>query len=364
MEIILGISAAFIVTFIVLPIVIKVSKSIDLLDNPDQRKIHATGTPSLGGIAIFLGFSLAVLITIPLSDLSQIKFFLFGLMVMVFLGVRDDVANMTAKHKLVVQLFCASVVVYFSDIQLSGFYNIFGIGDLPTWFNIPFSIFVIVALTNSLNLIDGIDGLAGSVGILVLGFLGWFFLMTNQTAYAVICISLVGSLIAFLFYNWNPSKIFMGDTGSLSMGFVISCLTIHFINLAGEGAMPTFPLHSSVGVGMSLLILPISDTLRVFVIRFMNGKNPLDPDRNHLHHGLLKMGMNHSKATITLVSFNTVILVMAIYLNQYLTNGELILAVGAVVVLFSLVFEFRLSRLKYQKRSVTTTPNLYISKSA
>jgi len=363
MQIVLAVLSSFIVTFIVLPIIIKVSRSIDLLDNPDRRKIHSISTPSLGGIAIFLGFSLAVLITVPLADLSAIRYFLFGIIIMVFLGVRDDVANMTAKHKLAIQIFAALMVVYFSEIRLDGFYGIFGVNDMPVWFNIPFSVFVIVALTNSFNLIDGIDGLAGSIGILILGYLGWAFLAEGHIAYSVICISLVGALFAFLFYNWFPSKVFMGDTGSLSMGFVISSMVIHFINLANDGGF-TLPIESAVGVGMSLLILPIYDTLRVFTIRFVNGKNPLDPDRNHLHHGLLKLGYNHAQATLILLSFNVIILAIAIVLNFYLKNGELILAIASIVAVITIFFEYKLSKLKYLKKSVARDRNLYVSKSA
>ncbi|WP_421874988.1 glycosyltransferase family 4 protein [Marinoscillum sp.] len=363
MQIVFAILSAFVVTFILLPVLIKVSRSIDLLDNPDRRKIHSISTPSLGGVAIYMGFALSVLITVPFHLLTEIKFILFGTIIMLLLGVRDDVASVTAKHKLAIQLFCALIVVYLSDIRLTGFYGLMGIYEMPMWFNIPFSIFVIVALTNSYNLIDGIDGLAGSVGILILGFFGWAFLAQGELAYAVMCISLVGSLFAFLYFNWFPSKVFMGDTGSLVLGFIVSSMAIHFINVADGGGF-VLPINASVGVGMSLLVLPIFDTLRVFAIRFYNGKNPLDPDRNHLHHGLLKLGMNHAQATITLVVFNLTILGLSILLNNYLKNGELIIAIASVVLVFLVVFEIRLSKLKHLKKQVTKPTNFYISKSA
>ncbi len=363
MQIIFAILSAFVVSFILLPIIIKVSRSVDLLDNPDRRKIHAISTPSLGGVAIFLGFMLSVLITIPFHALGEVKFVLFGILIMLFLGVRDDIAEVTAKHKLAIQIFAALVVVYFSDIRLEGFYGIFHIYNMPLWFNIPFSVFVIVALTNAYNLIDGVDGLAGSIGILILGFFGWAFLAADQLAYAIICISLVGALFAFLYFNWFPSKVFMGDTGSLVLGFVVSSMAIRFINVA-DGSDFVLPLNSSVGVCMSLLVLPIFDTLRVFTIRFYNGKNPLDPDRNHLHHGLLKLGMNHAQATISLLTFNAVILVIALAMNSYLANGELILLITSIIVLVLVLFEYRLSKLKYLRKQAKTNPNLYISKSA
>ncbi|MEQ8554306.1 MAG: MraY family glycosyltransferase [Cyclobacteriaceae bacterium] len=365
MQIVFAILAAFIITFILLPIIIKVSRSIDLLDTPDRRKIHSISTPSLGGIGIFIGFILSVLVIIPVAQLVEIKYFLFGLLIMLMLGVRDDVSSLTAKHKLAIQIFSALMVVYFSDIRLHGFYGIFGIENMPEWFNIPFSIFVIVALTNSFNLIDGIDGLAASTGILILGFFGWAFLAEGQIAFAVVSISVVGALFAFLFFNWYPSKIFMGDTGSLVLGFIVSSLAIKFINV-GDGADFVLPIDSSVGVCVAALILPIFDTLRVFFIRFRNGKNPLDPDRNHLHHGLLKLGMNHAQATTTLLVFNTSILTISLCLNSFLDNGSLLVVTFLIVIVSTMYFEYRLKNVKFFKKEVKVdaTPDLYISKSA
>ncbi|MEQ9302801.1 MAG: MraY family glycosyltransferase [Marinoscillum sp.] len=341
------------------------SRSIDLLDAPDRRKIHSISTPSLGGIGIFIGFILSVVVIIPLGQLVEIKYFLFGLIIMLMLGVRDDVSSLAAKHKLAIQIFSALLVVYFSDIRLTGFYGIFGIETMPEWFNIPFSIFVIVALTNSFNLIDGIDGLAASTGILILGFFGWAFLAEGQIAFAVVSISVVGALFAFLFFNWYPSKIFMGDTGSLVLGFTVSSLAIKFINV-GDGADFVLPIDSSVGVCVAALILPIFDTLRVFTIRFRNGKNPLDPDRNHLHHGLLKLGMNHAQATSTLLSFNILILVSALGLNNYMTNGSLLFVTFIFVVVSTFVFEQKLKSVKYFKKEskIGAKPDFYVSKSA
>ncbi|REE01625.1 MraY family glycosyltransferase [Marinoscillum furvescens] len=363
----LSIIAAFLMTFILLPVIIKVSRSVDLLDIPDRRKVHQISTPSLGGVAIFIGFMMALLMAVPLAGLVEIKYFLFGLVVIFILGVRDDISSLLAKNKLLTQVFAAVLVVNFTDIKLTGFYGIFGIYEMPAWFHIPLSLFVIVGLTNSFNLIDGIDGLAGSVAVFILSVLGWSFLSIGESTYAVVCISAIGALLAFLFFNWHPSKVFMGDTGSLMLGFMISSLAIKFINsgtIVFDGV--TLGGDATVGLAIALLILPIYDTSRVFAIRFRNGKNPLDPDRNHLHHGLLRLGLNHSKATLVLLIFNVIIFSSTLYLSNWMTNGPLLICALGVTVLLTLPFEILLLRkLRLAKSaSVSGDMDVYMSKSA
>lgn len=367
MYLVISILTAFTITFLLLPVVIKVSRSIDLLDIPDNRKIHSISSPSLGGVAIFTGFVLAVLIAVPLTHLVVLKFFLLSLVVIFFLGIRDDISSLQARHKLFIQLFAAFLVAYFTDIRLTGFYGMLGIGIMPDWFNVPFTIFVIVALTNAFNLIDGIDGLASCVAIFIFSFFGWLFLSAGEVSYAIVCLSIVGSLTAFLFYNWYPSKVFMGDTGSLVLGFIIASLAIKFINIAPELSFGGFVnFDSSVGLSIAILILPIFDTLRVFTIRFINGRSPLDPDRNHLHHGLLKLGMNHGSATITLLSLNVFIFALSLILDGFLQNGELVLVILGVALLFGSALDISLYQKKYLGKSIEVVKekDLYLSKTA
>ncbi len=366
MLIILAITTAFTVAFILLPVIIKVSRSIDLLDAPDRRKIHNVSTPALGGIGIFIGGITAATMTIPFAELAGLKFLFFGLLIIFFMGLRDDISSLVAKHKLFAQIFAAILIVVFSDIQLRGLYGIFGINEMPIWFNIPFTIFVIVALTNSFNLIDGVDGLAGSVSILILTFFGTAFMFLGLDAYGIFAFSIAGAVFAFLFFNWHPSKVFMGDTGSMILGFVISALAIEFINSSPQIDILGLSINSPVGVAIGALIVPIFDTLRVFVIRFINGKNPLDPDRNHLHHGLLKLGFNHSQVTLTLLGLNVFILLTILVLDSFVGNLGLILTSIAIAGGLSLILGLKLSKKRFmgKEAAVLTKSNLYISKSA
>lgn len=366
MSVILSITAAFIISFILLPIVIKVSRSIDLLDIPDRRKIHSVSTPVLGGVGIFAGFIIAVTFAVPFHLLAELKYLLFGLLIIFFMGLRDDISSLSAKHKLLAQVFATFLVVYFSDIRLTGFYGMFGVHEIAGWLQIGLTMFVIVGLTNSFNLIDGIDGLAGSIGICILSFFGWVFLESGHLEYGVLALSVVGSLFAFLFFNWQPSKVFMGDTGSMILGFIVSSLAIQFINVSHGATLFNLEITSTVGLCVSVMIVPIFDTLRVFTIRFSKGRNPFDPDRNHIHHGLLTLGMNHASATITLVGFNVAIVVMAVWLNGTLTNGSLTVLTLTLALLANGVMDMMLYRKKHLRKSaqVKSKDDLYISKSA
>lgn len=367
MNLITAIVSSFILTFIMLPVIIKVSTSIDLLDAPDRRKIHSISTPSLGGIAIFLGFVFATLIVIPFGQFIELKFFMAGTLIIFFLGVRDDISSLQARHKLFTQLFAAFLVVVLADIRLTGFYGMLGIYEMPSWFSIPFSVFVIVTLTNSFNLIDGIDGLAGSVGVFILSCLAWFFLQVDMVPYALLSLSLVGALIAFLYFNWSPSKVFMGDTGSMMVGFSITTLIIQFINSSQSFELASgVQLNAPIALAVALLIIPIYDTLRVFIIRFMKGTNPLDPDRNHLHHGLLRLGMNHAQATMTLLLFNIYTVALALFLNQFLFNGEVLLIMLMSTVSICSLVDIKLYQKRYSRRVLKVMPekDVYLSKSA
>lgn len=365
MLILISVLVATLVTFIFLPVIIKVSKSIDLLDAPDIRKVHSVSIPSLGGVGIFIGFMLAIGIALPFVAIAEMKFFIAGIVITFLLGVRDDISSLEARQKVSVQLLCAFMVVYFSEVKLQGLYGIFGIESLPFGLASILSIFLIVALTNSYNLIDGIDGLAGSVALLVLTFFGWLFFQVGVFTLATLCFALSGALFAFLFFNWFPAKIFMGDTGSMMLGFVISVLAVQIINKTqGAQILDIVRIESSVGLAVGALILPIYDTLRVMTIRISRGISPFFPDRNHLHHALLKLGLNHAKATSSLLLVNFAILALSFVLNGILSNGVLILLDLAIIVSFGILIDFLGRKKRFMAISKSATSDLYISKSA
>src|SRR5690606_34319785 len=188
-----------------------------------------------------------------------------------------------------------------ADIRFTGLYGFMDIYQLPYLISVAISFLVIIVLTNSFNLIDGSDGLAGTLSVVALSFLGWWFYDANMMAYSLISFTLVGGVLSFLAFNWHPAKIFMGDTGSLSLGFALSTLVMLFVDrngtmLASEG----WKFHAPLAAGIALVIVPIYDTVRIFTKRSLNGRSPLKPDKSHVHHFLLRTGFRHNEVALPL----------------------------------------------------------------
>jgi UDP-N-acetylmuramyl pentapeptide phosphotransferase/UDP-N-acetylglucosamine-1-phosphate transferase len=362
MEILLSITAAFLATMTLMPIIIKLFRSIDLLDIPDKRKIHRESTPSLGGIAIFSGIIFSLLLSMSFVDLASQKYFIGASLLIFLLGVRDDLSSLMARHKLVIQIFAAVLVVYFGGWKIEGLNGLFGVDTFPYGLNGIFTIFVIVVLTNAFNLIDGIDGLAGSIALLITLFFGWYFMSAGLLVNAIIAISTAGAVLAFLLFNWFPSKVFMGDTGSMTLGFIISTLMVQFLTVPDSISFG-LGLVSPVSLCIALLILPVYDTLRVFFIRFYTRKNPLAPDRNHIHHVLLKLGMNHGQSSVILVTFNLAVLSFAL-LFQHLGDTVLILSIFSSTVLLGVLLDYKVMKKEAARTARLISSEVKLSKSA
>lgn len=350
MDFLVAACISFILTFITLPVVINVLNSIDLLDIPDRRKIHKVSTPSLGGIPFVFSALLSLLIVMPFSDLANIKFLLAGIIITFILGIRDDISSLNARQKLVVQCLAAFLVVHFLGVYLPSFYGFLGIQTISPIIGKLISVALIVILTNAFNLIDGIDGLAGGIAIIVFTFLGVWFYYNGINSFALLSISIASAILAFMYFNWYPSKIFMGDTGSMVLGFTLSTTLIKFIQVNEIAIWAKF--DASVAMAIGLFILPIYDTLRVFFKRIAQGKSPFQPDRNHVHHILLNFGMNHGQATTILLIYVIFNSVMS-WLFQPLGNNVLIiLQLALVAICGGILDRFIAKRLKRKERQL------------
>lgn len=317
-HILLSASLAFLITFFAIPIVIQVAKDKKLFDEPDERKVHKTVIPTLGGLGIFAGFIIATLMGVPSGITSELQYFAAATTVIFFLGLKDDILVLSASKKFIGQLVAAGIVIKFGGVLLNNMHGFLGIYEIPRIASIVLTIFTIIVITNSFNLIDGVDGLAGSLGLLTTLVFGIYFFFAGQLTYAVMALSLAGSIIAFLIYNFSPAKIFMGDTGSLLLGLVNSILVIKFINVAGnfnEGTTK-FALESAPAIGFAILMIPLFDTLRVFTLRILDRRSPFSPDRTHVHHFLLDIGFNHRMVTFTCVGVNIAFIAAAYFLRS------------------------------------------------
>ena len=330
---------AFTITFFAIPIIIQVARQKKLFDEPDERKVHKLVIPTLGGLGIFGGFILATLIGAPVGSL-ELQYFVAAAIVIFFLGIKDDILIISATKKFLGQLVAAGIIIKFGDVQISDMHGFMGINTIPHLASIVLTLFTIIVIINSFNLIDGVDGLAGSLGLLTSSIFGAYFYYTGQLLYGVMALSLAGSLIAFLIYNFSPAKIFMGDTGSLLIGLINSILVIKFINTAGAPNI-AFPLQAAPALGFAILIVPLFDTLRVFALRILSRRSPFSPDRTHVHHFLLELGYSHKKITLLCVSFNIALILFAFSLRSLGTTSVIGILLLVSFILISIIYYSR-----------------------
>lgn len=337
--IILSAILAFVITFFAIPVIIEIAKSKKLFDEPDERKVHKAVIPTLGGLGIFAGFIIAILMCVPetSAEIGNLKNFTAACIVIFFLGLKDDILVLSASKKFIGQLIAAAIIMKFGNIEINNMYGFLGIHEIPTYASIFLTLFTIIVITNSFNLIDGVDGLAGSLGLITsLVFGTYFYLADTEGAYAlyaVMAFSLSGAIIGFLIYNYSPAKIFMGDTGSLLLGIINSILVIKFINVAPNIALP-ISSSASPAMGFAILMVPLFDTLRVFGLRILDRRSPFSPDRIHVHHYLLDLGFSHRKITI----YCSIVAVLFITIAYFLRNINTTLLVGILLTIaFSLI---------------------------
>ncbi len=331
---------AFLITFFSIPVIIEVAKEKKFFDEPDERKVHNAVIPTLGGLGIFAGFIVATLMGVPPGPVSILQYFMAAIMVIFFLGIKDDILILSATKKFIGQLVAAAIIIKFGGVQLTNMHGFLGLYEIPHTASILLTLFTIVVITNSFNLIDGVDGLAGCLGLLTSTIFGSYFLATSQLMYAVMAFSLSGSLIAFLIYNFSPAKIFMGDTGSLLIGLLNSVFVIKFIGFASD---PTFGfvLDSAPALGFAILIVPLFDTLRVVSLRIINRRSPFSPDRNHIHHFLLDLGLSHKMIAIACLVTNVLFIGLAYSLRSYGTSIVILALTITSILMVSIIYYSR-----------------------
>ncbi|MEO6731490.1 MAG: MraY family glycosyltransferase [Ferruginibacter sp.] len=343
-NILLSGTVAFLITFLAIPIIIQVAREKKLFDEPDERKVHKMVIPTLGGLGIFAGFILSLLLGAPVGS-NELQYFVAAAIVIFFLGIKDDILVLSAAKKFIGQLVAAGIIIKFGGIQITNMHGFLGITHLPPLVSIIFTLFTIIVIVNSFNLIDGVDGLAGCLGLLAAIVFGSYFLYAGETMLAVMAFSLAGSLIGFLIYNFSPAKIFMGDTGSLLIGLINSIMVVKFINIAGNESMK-LPLEAAPALGMAILIIPLFDTLRVFSLRILDKRSPFSPDRTHVHHFLLDLGFSHRKVTLLCLITNISFIVLAFSLRHLGTTIVISILMFLAFTLISMIY-YKRTKIKY-----------------
>ncbi len=309
------------------------------MDEPGARSSHLRKIPNLGGIAIF--YSIAVSASIFAFELFELYKFLFAsIVILLYIGVMDDIVVMRAYKKMIAQIIVSALLVIGSDVRIRNAFGVFGIYELNYFASVFFSIFTFIILINAFNLIDGIDGLAGGYSVLcsLMFAISYYRLGDYNFPLVVFCAVIIGSVLAFLYYNlsnYRTNKVFMGDTGSMILGCLLAFTSINFIDIfidKGISGIPLYHLQSAPAIAVAILILPIIDTLNVIIVRLVRRTSLFEADKNHIHHKLLKLGLTHRRSSFYILCYYVVLVAVTYYFRHLNVNLLLliVLALGFV----------------------------------
>lgn len=309
---ILGFLTSLIISFVATPYVKKLAEKVGAVDAPNQRKVHTRIMPRMGGLAIYLGYLVAFFLFVPYSSMSEMLGIFLGSTIVMTVGMLDDKYQLSPKWKLLGQLVATAIVVIPFGLKI-GVVNLPYMGSIDFssgwlfWLAIPITMFWIVGVTNAVNLIDGLDGLSAGVSAIAAGTMAVVAMLMGDYKVATYCFVLLGAILGFLYFNFHPARLFMGDTGSLFLGFNLAALSIMGFKEA---------LFVSFIIPIVVLGVPLWDTFFAIVRRIVNKKPISSPDKGHLHHCLLNMGLSHRSTVLTIYSISIFFGTMAILLTK------------------------------------------------
>lgn len=307
------------VSFIAIPSILFVARERHLYDDlQSHRKEHDHGIPRLGGVAIFCSFTIVSLLFAKYDSVLPTNILLTSCIILFAVGLKDDLAGAGPGTKFMMQFLVGVILVVLGDVRITSLYGVFNVQSIPDYVSLPVSIIIIMFIVNAFNLIDGIDGLAGTIGLIVNLTFALLFIHMGQMELAALAFSMVGAIIGFLYYNYSPAKIFMGDTGSLLIGLVSVVLAIKFIELNKFTDTNYNPIFiSAPATAVAVIIIPLFDTFRVFFLRVIKRQSPFKADRNHIHHRILRLGFTHLQGTFALALTNLLFIYIALTLRSW-----------------------------------------------
>lgn len=338
LTLVLSLLMSFALVYAILPSVIRIALNKGLVANPIARSSHEEATPCIGGVPIFIGIMFTTLLLTPYGQWHQLQFILSAIVIVFLVGIKDDIENLSALYKMVGILVSITILITRGEVQLDQMYGLFAWGSahsFPRWLSFLVSGFTLLVITNAFNLIDGINGLSATVGSIASLCFGVWFFMVDELYLGVLSMTTAGSLVAFLRFNVTPAKTFMGDTGALVVGLLLGVMAIKFIDLCATATIPSkYRFAEPIAVVVSILIIPLFDTIRVFVTRALRGVSPLQPDRRHIHHLLIDSGYSHMEATTVLGIANLLFISLAFSLDGVLgLHALLALMIGIAMLL-------------------------------
>ena len=328
---------SFVISYLSVPVIVRVARNKNFFDKPTHRKSHNRQIPTLGGVAIFSGFTVAAGSFLK-HEFVPMQYILAACIIIFFVGIKDDIQSIAPHKKLIGQIVAALVLIVPGNLYFSNLHGFLGVYEINIVSSLFLTLFVIILIINSVNLIDGIDGLATSIGILATVFFGVWFFISGNIEYSIISAAVFGSLLAFYRFNMSNReyKIFMGDTGSMLVGLLLAIQIVIFNEL--NAVSSAFSIKSAPAISIAVLIIPLYDTIRVFIIRMSRGRSPFVADKNHLHHCMLKLGFTHVQSTFLIIFANICFIALALLL-QNLGIFWILLIIMCVATALSLTIE-------------------------
>ena len=339
--------SALFISYIAIPKLIQFALKLKLLDTVGDRSSHKVSTPFFGGIAIFTGVICSLLFWA--DNFENIQYTLVSILIVFIVGLIDDLRSITAFKKLIGQILATLVLILLGDLQIDNMHGVLGIYELPIWASVSFTIFVVIVITNSFNLIDGIDALAGGLGLISSLCFGVIALLMDQIDIALISFTLIGALLGFLKYNSFPARIFMGDTGSLVVGMILSILAINCIKYGLVSENYSYPNIGPL-LAISFLSVPLFDSLRVFIVRVIKGNGPLTAARDHVHHSLIDLGAGHKYTSLILYVVSVITILFTYLLLIFNININFSIAILTVFSFLLWLILFYMLKSNYKLR--------------
>ena len=334
---------SFLLGWLGMPVVLRIAKAKGFVVRPNKRMSHTGEVPNIGGLDIYFSVMLSYLL-FDYSQLTNNQFFLIGIAAIMAIGFIDDVLVLTPLAKLLGEALAGIALIGFGNLRLTHLHGLFGIGEIGVVPSYLISLFVLIAIINAINLIDGIDGLASGLGILYCLFFAVYFGLVGSTSWSILAICMIGSLAVFFIYNvfGNRGKIFMGDSGSLLLGYLLTAFVFRFCEQNAYDIVPeVYHMNAAPAVAICVMTIPIFDTIRVSLTRIKQHRSPFQPDKNHIHHLLLRTGLNHIQTTCVLLSVSLLFIILGVIGRNWniwvLTITDFAVATALTLILWRII---------------------------
>jgi len=332
-------TGGFAITYYLTPVIMNVVKVRRLFEKRNERSSHSSMVPSFGGISFFIVFVLALSFSEQFFITGRAYYMIPAALIIFMIGLKDDLTGVSPRNKIIGQLLATTILFLSSDFQITQLNGFIGIHDIYLWVSIPLAFAVVIFFINAYNLIDGIDGLSSSLACYFFAFFAWFYLQRQDYTIMMVCVAFVGMFLAFLRYNLSTNKkIFMGDTGSMFIGFILSAFVIEIMSSDYPSYIKSIQPSNVPHLLIGMLYIPVFDSIRIFIARASEGKSPFAPDRTHIHHLLMDYySWNHRKTASIIVVINIGICLLVwqttVHTAQWVVVSVL-LGIGVILSLY------------------------------